>query len=165
MHVQLNARDVMQIRVHSVSPEMPLLELERQFLAHQVSGFPVVEDSNLVGVVSRADIVRQLHVEHRLAETTSDFYWDRAGFHEEPVESIRDIAGRVGQRVEELRVADMMSRHLVVVCADDSLDVVAQKFVEHHIHRAPVVDEGRLAGIITTLDLVRLFANHRVHAV
>jgi len=162
MSTPLNARDLMQIRVHSVPPEMPLSELELEFLNQRVSGFPVVENGQLVGVVSRADIVRQLLVERRLAESTSDFYWDRVGFHEEPAESIQQIASRVGQRIEELRVKDLMSRHLVVLCADDSVEVVAQKFLEHHIHRAPVVDQGRLVGIISTLDLARLFADHRV---
>ena len=162
MSVPLNARDLMQIRVHSVLPEMPLSELEREFLNQRVSGFPVVENGQLVGVVSRADIVRQLLVERRLAQSTSDFYWDRVGFHEEPAESIQQLASSVGQRIEDLRVTDLMSRHLVVLCADDSVEVVAQKFLEHHIHRAPVVDEGRLVGIISTLDLARLFADHRV---
>jgi CBS domain-containing protein len=165
MHINLNARDVMQIRVHSVPPEMPLSELEREFSDHQVSGFPVVENGQLVGVVSRADVVRQLQVERRLAETTSEFYWDRTGFHEEPTESIQEIAGRVGRRLEDLRVKDVMSEHLVVLCADDAVEIVAQKFLEHHIHRAPVVDQGRLVGIISTLDLARLFAEHRVKTV
>jgi CBS domain-containing protein len=165
MHIKLNARDLMQIRVHSVSPDMSLSELEREFINQRVSGFPVVENGQLVGVVSRADVVRQLQVERRLAETTSDFYWDRAGFHEEPPESIQQIAGRVGQRIEDLHVKDLMSRDMVVLCADDSVEVVAQKFIEHHIHRAPVVDEGRLVGIISTLDLVRLFADQRVKTV
>ena len=163
MSVPLNARDLMQIRVHSVPPEMPLDELEQEFLDKRVSGFPVVENGQLVGVVSRADIVRQLLVERRLAQSTSDFYWDRVGFHEERAESIQQIASRVGQRIEDLRVKDLMSPHLVVLCVDDSVEVVAQKFLEHHIHRAPVVDHGRLVGIISTLDLARLFADHRVN--
>lgn len=165
MQINLNARDLMQVPVHSVAPEMLLTELEQEFSKHRVSGFPVVKEDQLVGVVSRTDVVRQLLVERSLAERTSDFYWDRTGFHEEPAESIQQIANRVGQRIEDLRVQDMMSREMVVLCADDSLEVVAQKFLDHHIHRAPVVDQGRLVGIISTLDLVRLFADHRVKAV
>jgi len=141
---------------------MPLAELEQEFLNQQVSGFPVVENGQLIGVVSRADIVRQLLVEWQLAQNTSEFYWDRSGFHEEPVESMQQIAGRVGQRIEDLRVVDLMSRHIITLCADDSVEVVAQKLLEHHIHRAPVVDQGRLVGIISTLDLARLFADSRV---
>jgi CBS domain-containing protein len=152
----------MQIRVHAVSPEMPLVELEQEFIDKRVGGFPVVDADRLVGVVSRSDIVRQLEVERQLAENTSDFYWDRTGFHEEPADSIQQIASRVGQRIEDLRVRDLMSTQLVVVSADDSLTVLAQKFLQHHIHRVLVVEQGRLAGIVSALDLVRLFADKRV---
>jgi predicted transcriptional regulator len=88
-----NVRDVMQIRIHAVPPEMPLAQLEQEFLDKRVSGFPVVDDGQLIGVVSRSDIVRQLEVERQLAENTSDFYWDRSGFHEEPAESDRQTRG------------------------------------------------------------------------
>ncbi len=162
MNTTLNVRDLMQIRVHAVPPEMPLEELEQEFIGKRVSGFPVVDADQLVGVVSRSDIVRQLEVERQLAENTSDFYWDRWGFHEEPAESMQQIASRVGQRIEDLRVRDLMSRHLVAVSADDSLAVLAQRFLEHHIHRVLVVEHGRLVGIVSTIDLVRLFADKRV---
>ncbi len=162
MNTNLNVRDLMRIRVHVVPPAMPLAELEQEFIEKLVSGFPVVEAGELVGVVSRSDIVRQLEVERQLAENTSDFYWDRSGFHEEPAESMQQIASRVGQRIEDLRVRDLMSRHLVVVSADDSLSVLAQRFLEHHIHRVLVVEHGHLVGIVSTLDLVKLFADKRV---
>jgi len=162
MNTPLNVRDLMQSRVHTVPPGMPLAELDQEFIDKRVSGFPVVDAGQLVGIVSRADIVRQLELERQLAENVSDFYWDRSGFHEEPVESIQQIANRFGQSLEGLHVRDLMSQHLVVVSADDSLTVLAQRFVEHHIHRVLVVDHGRLEGIVSTLDLVKLFADKRV---
>lgn len=158
-------RELMQVRVHSVDPSMPLEQLEQEFIDKRVSGFPVVEGEKLVGVVSRSDVVRQLAVERSLAEITSDFYWDRAGFHEEAAVSIEEIANRLGQRIEDLRVGDLMSRHLVVVGVDDSIEVAAQKLLDHHIHRMPVVDGGRLVGLISTLDFVRLFADGRAKVV
>ncbi len=162
MNTTLNVRDLMQIRVHTVPLEMPLIELEQKFIDKRVSGFPVVDADQLVGVVSRSDVVRQLDVERQLAEGISDFYWDRSGFHEEPVESVQQIASRLGQSIEELRVRDLMSRHLVAVSPDDSLAVLAQRFLEHHIHRVLVVERGGLVGIVSTLDLMRLFADKRV---
>ena len=162
MNTNLNVRDLMQTRVHAVPPEMALTDLEQQFIEKRVSGFPVVEGGQLVGVVSRSDVVRQLDVERQLAENISDFYWDRSGFHEEPPESIQQIASRLGQSIEELRVRDLMSRHLVAVSPDDSLAVLAQRFMERHIHRVLVVEHGRLVGIVSALDLVRLFADRRV---
>ncbi|MBI3462658.1 MAG: CBS domain-containing protein [Planctomycetes bacterium] len=163
MATNLNVRDVMRIKVHSVPPEMPLPELQREFLEKRVSGFPVVDQGQLVGVVSRSDVVEQLVTERQVAETTSDFYWDKGEFQEVPAASIDEIATRVGQRIEGLRVNDVMSRNVVAVRADDSLEVAARTLLAHHIHRAPVVEHGRLVGIFSALDLVRLFIDRSVH--
>jgi CBS domain-containing protein len=51
------------------------------------------------------------------------------------------------------------------VSPDDSVEVAAEKFWQHRIHRAPVVDGGRLVGVVTSLQFVRLFAEHRVKVV
>lgn len=162
MNANLSVRELMDVKVDTVPPEMPLADLDQKFVEKQVSGFPVVEDGRLIGVVSRSDVVRQLDLERRLAERTSDFYWDHSGFHEQRVDSIRQVAARVGQQIENLRVRDMMSNHIVVVSPDDSVEVAAQKFLERRVHRAPVVEAGRLVGLITTMHFVSLFAEHRV---
>ncbi len=162
MHTNLNVRDLMKGIVHFVNSDMSLPELDQEFVNSGLSGFPVVENGHLVGVVSRSDIVRQFVVERRLAAITSDFYWNQEGFHEEPVESIEQIANRVGQRIEDLKVKDLMSQHIIAVSPDESIETVAQKLIDNRIHRVPVVNKGLLVGVISTLDFVRLFADRRV---
>ena len=51
---------------------------------------------------------------------------------------------------------------VVVVTVGDSIEVAAQKLWENRLHRLPWVDQGRLVGILSTLDLVRLVADGRV---
>jgi CBS domain-containing protein len=154
----------MQQRVHTVSPEMSLPDLEQQFSDHRVSGFPVVEARRLVGVVSRWDIVQRLFIEHYTATTTSDFYRDDTGFHEVPLETFEQIASRVGQSIESLCVRNVMVPDPIRVSLDRPLIEVAQLMVEKRIHRVPVVQQDVLVGIISTIDLVRLIADGELKA-
>ena len=156
--MNLTARDIMQTGVRVIGPEITLPELEREFLAAKVSGFPVVQDGELIGIVSRSDIVRQLCVERTLAQDTSDFYFDESGFHETPLETFEQIADRVGERIEQLRVKDVMVRNVRTVTTDQPLKVIAQLLVDHRIHRLPVTQEGKLVGIVSALDLARVIA-------
>jgi len=165
VNANLTVREMMETVVHTVPPDMLLPALEKEFFDKKASGFPVVENGQLVGMVSRSDIVRQLAEERQLAQTTSDFYWDDSGFHEDPAKGEQQIATRVGQRIEELRVKEMMSQQVVVVSPDDSIELAAEKLMEHRIQRVPVVDGGRLVGVITALQYVQLFAEHRVKVV
>ena len=157
----LTAADVMCGGIRTVSPQTTLPELEEAFDRDQVTGFPVVDDGKLVGVVSHSDIVRQICTERRVAETVSDFHFDEKGFYEVRMESFDQIADRIGQRIESLSVADVMNRRPITVPLDMPINEVAHQFVSHQVHRLPVVDQGVLVGIITTIDLVRLIADNR----
>lgn len=158
--MQRAVQDLMQPAVKVVMEEESLADLDQAFLDAKVGGFPVVDqDGQLVGIVSHADVVRQLTVERGMAEYVSDYYRDVQHYESEPGESLAGIAERIGRRLEDLQIKDVMSTKVIVVSPSDSLTELAYTFVHHHIHRLPVVEKGRLVGIVTTMDVVRLLAN------
>ena len=148
--------------VHTVSPALSLAELERALVEREVSGFPVVDGDLVVGVVTRADIVRKLYLEHESAERTSDYFCDASGFHEIPLSTREQKADRVGEQMDQLTVGDIMHRQLHAVSPDQSLRVVAQTMADSKIHRILVIHEGRLHGVVSALDIVRLYADGRI---
>jgi len=160
--MDLVASQVMRRNVHTVPATLPLRQLERTFVEAGVSGFPVLEGDQLVGVVSRTDVIRQLLLERETAERTSDFYFDAEGFHEQPPQSLADIADRVGERFEQLTVRDVMRSELIAVSPDQPLKAVAETLVDRHIHRVLVTQEGRLVGVVSTTDFARLYAQGRL---
>lgn len=155
----LRARDVMQTSVKTVDPEMTLADLERTLLAQRISGAPVLARGQLVGIVSRSDIVRQLSVERTLADVADDYYRDASAFVEKPV---RAASESVANRLANLRVEDVMIRNLITVPPDAPLEVVAREMVERRIHRLLVTEGETLVGIISTVDLIRLLADGRL---
>ncbi len=53
------------------------------------------------------------------------------------------------------RVADFMTTKVVCFGRDDSLETIAESFRQNHFRRVPILDEGRLVGIISRRDIVR----------
>ena len=158
----LIATEVMRRSVQTVPASMPLPELERVFVEARVSGFPVLEGDQVVGVVSRSDIVRQMDLERQTAQRTSDFYRDDTGFQEIPLETIAQRADRVGERMEQLTVRDVMHRQLFAVSPEQTLRAIAETMVDNGIHRVLVTREGKLQGVISTTDFVRLYSQGRL---
>jgi CBS domain-containing protein len=154
----------MRVAVKTVPSTMTLPELEKKFMEEKVSGFPVVDEGRLVGVVSRSNIISQICAERDIAEKTSDFYFDETGFHESPMGSSAEIADRIGERMEQLRVSDVMARHPYTVSLDQPISEVAHRLVELSVHRLPVIDGHTLVGIVSSTDLVRLIADKRLVA-
>lgn len=155
------ASDLMHADVRTVRPGMSLPDLDREFVQYKLTGFPVVEGGRVVGIVSRSDVVRQLSVEQSVGEIVSDYYREFDGAA--PVESLESVARRVGRRYEQLTVRDVMITDVISVEPDAPLVEVARVLVSRRIHRVPVLEvDGRLLGIVSALDFVRLFAEVRV---
>ena len=151
--------DLMQTSVKVVLEDESLIDLDRAFMDAKVSGFPVVnKDGLLVGIVTRSDIVRQLNVEQSISEYTYDYYHDVQGHETGATASLASIGERLGQRLEQLKIKDFMIRTVITIEPQASLQALAKLFLEHHIHRVPVTTNNKLVGIVTALDLVRLFA-------
>ncbi|MBW2228933.1 MAG: CBS domain-containing protein [Deltaproteobacteria bacterium] len=155
----LSISDVMKTDVRTVGPRMPVAELERTLISHRLSGFPVVEEEELVGVVSRSDIVRMLDVERAHEEQISDYY--RTWVPETDAESIAGTGSRIGARMEGKVVADVMVKNVITCRAEQALREAAATLLEYDIHRLPITEKGRLVGIVTSMDLVRVIAEGR----
>jgi CBS domain-containing protein len=150
-------RDVMKSDIVTVSPDTPLPELQREFLSARVGALPVVgADGRLEGIVSRSDVVRQFSVEQSLVELTSSGFDAELGGSDSAA-SVEAIGEAVGRRLAGLHARDLMIHDVETTSPDESLADAAKRMLRRRIHRLPVVEEGRLVGIVTALDYVAIF--------
>ena len=71
----------------------------------------------------------------------------------------RDIcmaASLSGKRLSELSVADTMSMKLIAARPDDSIERAARTMRANQIRRLPVIDDGKLVGVLSLNDLARI---------
>ena len=144
---------VMNRNVVSVESKKTLRDLETMIMEHRVSGFPVVDDGKLVGVVTTTDLVSQLCPSIDITNLVRS-----------DAELGRVIAGSLGDREANTTVASVMTRKVITVAPSDYLHDAADLMYENRIHRVLVVDEGAVVGVLTPFDFVRLYANERLRA-
>lgn len=118
--------NVMQTDVKTVSPNLRLSELVNRFADDDVSGFPVVDEGQLFGVVSSTDVFR------------------------------------VADKLESLTVKDIMSVDVVSVSPKSTLHDAAATMSDNGIHRVVVLDDEKLVGVLSALDIVRACGNDRI---
>jgi len=68
----------------------------------------------------------------------------------------RDLRQRVGQ-LEHTRVDAAMTKQVITVTPDMLLDQAANLLVKHKVGGLPVLDSGKVVGIITAIDMLRAF--------
>lgn len=168
---KLIARDVMTADVLAVTQDMTLAEVARFLVEHEISGAPVVDKrGRLLGVVSLSDLVRAGSEEERAGGVALRDNARRAPEAltleclEEPPppeEELQELADEELAQEEPQRVADVMSTQILTVEPTTPVDEVARVMVQSRYHRVLVTEAGKLAGLVSTMDLVRLLADAR----
>jgi CBS domain-containing protein len=143
----MKVSDVMTVDVVSVRQGTPFKEIAAALVDEGISAVPVLdEDGFVIGIVSEADLLAKMAYPGER----------RQGLH-----TLVDVlAGRDLRWLDKsqgLTAGDVMTPSVFTVSADDDLHVVARKMLEHEMKRMVVVKSGRLAGMVSRSDLMRLF--------
>ncbi|MFN8632000.1 MAG: CBS domain-containing protein [Chloroflexota bacterium] len=141
-------RDVMTGSVVSVPPDMPIKEVARLLVERRISGLPVVGgDGAVIGVVTEGDLL----VKER----------DLNSMHRRPLARIfgesRDMRA-LRAKAEATTAGEAMTSPAVTISADAPIHDAASIMIERKINRLPVVDDGKLVGIVARADVVRTLA-------
>jgi CBS domain-containing protein len=135
----MRAKDLMTYPVITVRPETPAKEAARLLASHGFTALPVVDvDDVVVGIVSEADLIRG-----RILPDPRSLIDDNPAAPPEPAAPT---------------VAGVMTADPVVVALTVDAVAVAKLMLDRHLRTLPVVDEGRLTGIVTRRDLLRTIA-------
>lgn len=141
----MKVADVMTSPVITVAPTSTIAEAARLMLQYRISGLPVVDpEGAVVGMVTEGDLLRR-------AETGTGRHRARwLEFLISPGRLAKEYAAEHARRVDEVMTADVIS-----VAPGDTLEEVVRRMERHRIKRVPVIEAGRLVGIISRANLVR----------
>jgi CBS domain-containing protein len=147
----LTAADIMTKKVVTAHPNDSVAKVARLLSDHQISAVPVCDaQGSVLGMLSEGDLIRPFgkdNVSRRawwlnlLAEGT------------DLAPSFLDLL-----RVENHPAREMMVAPAITATADTPVPVLADLLSRHHIKRLPILDDGKLVGIVSRADLVHAIA-------
>jgi CBS domain-containing protein len=143
----MKVRDIMTTDVVTLAPDTPVPQIARTFRELGISGAPVVENGEIIGIVTEVDLIA------RHARPHSPYYLPLLdariplGGQREYNEIIRRVLG--------LTARDIMTENVKTITADAEVEDLATLMVEEKANPVPVLDAGRLVGIISHTDLIQ----------
>lgn len=118
----------------TISPDQTIPEAQEIMMQHNVRRLPVVKNGKLVGIVSKEDIERY-----------------------SPSKATALSMGEITYLLSKTKIKQIMSKHLITVSPNALLEEAAILMRDNDVGFLPVVDDGKLVGIITESDIFDSF--------
>lgn len=133
---------LMKKDVYTVSGDASLTAVLDLLTEKGISGVPVVDgDQSLIGFISDGDILRFLAAEHPLYVNPSSLM-------------TMDFDEKL-QELMHCKVRDVARKSVITVNLSDDLGTVCHVLSDHHIKKAPVLDDGDMVGVINASNITK----------
>ena len=144
-------RNLMTTEVVYVMPDAPVSRIARLMQDKAISGIPVVDDEwRVVGMVTDLDlIVRNTRLEPPAFVPILD--------GRIPLETPGHYKKRL-QHMLGTKARDVMTEDVVTIGPDEEVETLAALMVKRRVNPVPVVEAGRLVGVVSRADVIRLMA-------
>ncbi len=128
----MRIKDVMTKNPITVSPDTLVLEAQKMMKDHKIRRLPVVDKGKLVGIVTKRDLL-----EAAPPRGTSPNLYD------------------LNYLLSQMKVKEVMRKNPIVISPYTPVEDVLRIGQEEKIGSFPVVEDGKLVGIVTESDIVR----------
>lgn len=120
--------------VITISPDVPVMDALGMMRKEHIRRLPVVRHGKLVGIVSEKDLLYASP-----SQATSLSVWE------------------LNSLLSKIKVSDVMTKDVTSVQVDTPLEEAARILADNTIGGLPVMQEGKMVGIITETDLLKIF--------
>jgi CBS domain-containing protein len=145
----LTVRDIMEIDVPAVYPEDPIEKVVQTMREHELPGVPVInEGGRCVGIITEADLImageeEDLHLPHYIELFGGIVF----------LESMKKFEARLRKALGSM-ASDVMTEDPVTISPDAGASEAARVIAREKHNRLPVVEHGRLVGVVTRIDVL-----------
>jgi CBS domain-containing protein len=144
----LRVKDIMTRELITLSPKADVAHAARMLLEKRINGAPVVDETGrLIGILCQSDLIAQ----QKKLRIPSFFNIVEVFV---PAPYAKHLEREI-QKIRATTVAEAMTPDPVTIRPETSIEEVASLMVDKNYHTLPVVDQGKLVGIVGKEDLLR----------
>lgn len=138
-------------RVVTVSPADTFSRIVKLLIKENISGVVVLnKNKKVIGVISEKDLLFKLFPSQRNFYKNLEYYMNYENIN-------KDV-----KKISKLKARNFMSKEIISIRSDEHILKACSLFVRNRIRRLPVIDDGKLVGIVTTGNIYKNFLSNLV---
>lgn len=139
-------RDVMVRKVHFLTPQDDFEKIIKLLVKKKIAGLPVVnKKGKVIGVISEKDLFFKLFPSQKEFYKDLEYYMNFNNLEKEAARLLR------------LKARNFMTKKVISVGPGEHVLKACSLLLRHNIRRLPVIDKGKLVGIVTTNNIYKNF--------
>ncbi len=150
----MRIREIMTANVVTCTKDTTVREAAALLREYHIGGLPVMDRNAVIGIVTESDILGLLST-GRISEDL----WLPSPLEliEVPVRELVnwERTKKALANIGDTKVAEVMSHPVISVTGETDIEEAAALMVRHRIARLPVIEDGRLVGIVARADIIR----------
>jgi CBS domain-containing protein len=148
-------KDFMNENVIYLSPEDTVFDAAKKLSKSNIAGAPIVEKDKIVGVISISDIIKFIDIKLGKLPRIDSPGLSTFLFALIQIQKIHSDFKDELKKISATKIRDIMTKKVITVSSSANLVEVAEMMEKYDVNRLPVVDEGKLVGIVARADLVK----------
>ena len=146
----MKVREIMTTDVLTAEPTTPVNRLAILMIERGVSGIPVLDAGRVTGIVTEADLILR---NTRLEPPAFFQVLDGRFPMETPAHYQKRLRHMLGTHAGEVMTEDVLT-----IGPDAEVEELADLLIRRKVSPIPVVEDGRLVGIVSRADIIRMMA-------
>ncbi len=142
------ANEIMTQKVITATVDMDVTTAAKLMLDNKINGLPVVDETQtVIGIICQSDLVAQ----QKKVSLPSYFTLFDGMF---PMSASADLDREI-KKISALTVGQAMTSEPVTLALDSQIDEIATIMAERKLYTLPVVDQGKLVGVVGKEDILK----------
>jgi len=148
-------KELMNEKVVCLSPDDTIFDASKILSQLNIAGAPVVEKEKIIGIVSISDIIKFIDIKLGKLPKIDTPGLSTLLLALVQMQKVHSDFKKELEKITKTKIKDVMTKNVITISSSQTIIDVAELMEKHDINRLPVVDDGKIVGIVARADIIK----------
>jgi len=148
-------KECMNEKVVCLSPDDTIFDAAKILSQLNIAGAPVVEKNKIIGIVSISDMIKFIDIKLGKLPKINTPGLSTLLLALAQMQKVRSDFKKELEKITKTKIKHVMTKKVITASSSQTIIDVAELMEKHDVNRLPVVDHGKIVGIVARADIIK----------